>query len=171
MTITYNLEPNDIRAFQKYALKHLPSARRRRYITAAIVVAWSLWVTLTSEHKEIGFLIFSFCMYMLVGWAIIRLLWFCSVRIVQWRSLKFDEHKSLLCEHTITLEDDAIVEATPYGEARNLWSGIYQVVDAADYIYIFITPDSAHIIPKLAFPDTESAQRFYERAATLQAGA
>jgi hypothetical protein len=41
------------------------------------------------------------------------------------------------------------------------------VVDTADYIYIYLSVHSAHIIPKRAFPDADSARYFYERARKL----
>ena len=96
---------------------------------------------------------------------------FVVTRIMQWRSYTSDKHRSVICEHTVTLEDDAIVEVTPFNESRNLWNGIYRVVDAADYIYIFISLHSAHIIPKRAFTDGESTRRFYERAVSLHSAA
>jgi len=92
---------------------------------------------------------------------------FVVTRIMQWRSFTSDKHKSVICEHTVTLADDALVEATPFNESRNLWGGIYRVVDAADYIYIFISLHAAHIIPKRAFTDVECSRRFYERAVSL----
>ncbi len=171
MTVAYKLEPGDLRAFQRYGQKHLPGARRARYIGAAWIVAVCLWLTLSADDHRIGFRVTYFCVLMLVFWAFIRLSVFVVLRISQWRSYTSDKHRSVLCEHTLTLADDALVEVTPFNEGRNLWRGIYQVVDATDYIYIFISLHSAHIIPKRAFLDVESAQRFYERAVSLQSEA
>jgi hypothetical protein len=175
MSITFKLEPRDLRSFQRYALKHLPSARRVRYTITAMLVAFCLWQTFSVHDHRTDFRIVSrivyFCVLMLIFWLFMRLWMFVALRISQWRSYTSEKHRSVLCEHTITLSDDALVEVTPFSEGRNLWNGIYRVVDAPDYIYIFISLHLAHIIPKSAFPDAESARRFYERAVSLQSGA
>ncbi len=171
MTITYKLEPHDLRAFQRYAQKHLPSARRVRYILWAVIVGYALLLTLSSDDHRLGFRVFYFCVTLILFWLIMRICMFVFTRAMQWRSYTSDKHKSVLCEHTVTLAEDALIESTPFNEGRNLWSGVYRVIDTADYIYIFITLHAAHIIPKRAFSDIESARRFYERASSLQSGA
>ena len=179
MTITYRLEPHDLRAFQRYGLKHLPNLRRIRYIYPVFIVGLSLWLALSASDQDlglspgphVGFRVVYFGFLALVLWALWRGLEFLLMRMVQWRSYTSDKFKSMLCEHTVTLADDALVEATPFNEGRNLWRGIYQVVDTADYIYVFISLNSAHIIPKRAFPDAASARSFYERAVSLHATA
>jgi len=171
MTITYKLEPRDLRAFQRYAQKHLPNLRRARYIIAAWMVALCLWLVLSSDDHRIGFRIAYLCVLLLVFWGLFRLVTLAVSGIVQWRSYTSDKHKSVLCEHTVTLADDAFIEATAFNQGRNLWSGVYRVVDTPDYIYVFISLYLAHIIPKRAFPDAESAQQFYERASSLQSQA
>jgi hypothetical protein len=179
MTITYKLEPNDLRAFQRYGLKHLPNLRRIRYLFPVFLVGFSLWLTLSitdqdlglSPGRHIGFRMVYFGFLSLILWALWRGLEFLITRMVQWRSYTSDKHKSTLCEHTVTLTDDAFVEVTPFNEGRNLWRGIYQVVDTKDYIYVFISLHSAHIIPKRAFPDAASARNFYERAVSLHSAA
>ena len=69
------------------------------------------------------------------------------------------------------LSDDGVVEKTAFNESKNLWPGIFKVTETADYIFIFITLHAAHIIPKRAFPDSESAARFVQAAAAWHAAA
>jgi hypothetical protein len=171
MSITFKLEPRDLRAFQRWARKHLPSARRARYVIAAAMIACSLLLTLSSDDHRVAFRIAYFCMLLVMFWLVMLFWMFVVTSIMQWRAFTSEKYKSVLCEHTITLADDALIETTAFNESRNLWSGIYRVVDARDYIYIFMSVHLAHIIPKSAFPDAESARRFYERAVSLQSGA
>lgn len=171
MTVTYKLEPRDLRAFQSYALKHHPNARRARRLLAGAIIACCLWLTLSFNEHRVGLRIAYFCTLLLVFWGFMRLWMFVVLRLMQWRSYTSDKQRSVLCEHTLTLADDALTETTPFNEARNLWPGIYQIVDTQDYIYIFTSLNSAHIIPKRAFPDAESSRRYYERAVSLQSSA
>jgi hypothetical protein len=171
MTITYKLEPRDLRAFQSCALKHLQNIRRTRYFYAVVIVGCSLSLTLSLDDHRIGLRLVYFCTLVLVFSGLMRLSIFLAMRLLQWRSFTSDKQRSVLCEHTMTLADDGLVEVTPFNEARNLWKGIYQIVDTRDYIYIFTSFNSAHIIPKRAFPDAESSRRYYERAVSLQSSA
>lgn len=171
MTITYKLEPNDLRAFLRYGQKHLPNARRARYIVNVGMIAVCLLLTFSSNDHRISFRIVYFCLWLLIFWTFMRIWLFITLRLVQWRSFTADKQRSVLCEHTMTLADDALVEVTPFNESRSLWNGVYRVVDAADYIYIFLSLHSAHIIPKRAFPDADSARKFYDRAVSLQSAA
>lgn len=179
MTVTFKLEPHDLRAFQGYALKHLPNLRRIRYIYPVLIVGMSFWLAWSITDEElgkgpgphVGFRIFYGCFLALILWGLWRGCEFLITRLVQWRSYTSEKQRSVLCEHTLTLAEDALVEVTPFNEGRNLWRGIYQVTDTPEYIYIFISLHSAHIIPKRAFPDGRSAQQFYERAAALQSAA
>ena len=134
MTVIYKLDAHDLRAFQRYCQKHHPTARRSRNILLAVMAALCLWMTLTSDDHRIGFRITYFCVLLAVFWALMRSATFIVMRISHWRAYTSDKYRSVLCEHTMTLTDDALIEATPVNESRNLWAGIYQVVDAADYI-------------------------------------
>ena len=171
MTITYRLEPGDLSALLRYSLKHLPSAQRVRYAGSVVLVLASLLLTLSWDEHRVGLRVAYFCVLMLVFWGMWRFCVAVVPRIMERRSYTSDKHRSVLCEHTITLADDAIVEVTPFNEARNLWQGIYQVADDADHIYVFLTAHLAHVIPKRAFPNAESARVFYEKAVMLRAAA
>lgn len=171
LSVTYKLESADLRAFQRYALKNLPSARRVRYMTAAVMAALCLWLTLTSDDHRLGFRIAYFFILALVFWGLMSLWLFIATRISQGRAYTSEKHRSVLCEHTATLADDAFIDVTPCNEARNLWQGIYQVADAEDHVYIFTSVHSAHIIPKRAFANEAGVRKFYERAFNLQSAA
>jgi YcxB-like protein len=179
MTITYELEPRDLRGFQRYGLKHLPNIRRVRYVLPVLIIGASLWIAISAKEQELGlpagnhtgFRIFYFGALSLLLLAVWRGAEFFLTRCMEWRAYTTEKHKSLLCQHTVTLADDALVEVTSFNESRTAWQGIYRVVEVADYIYIFISLHSAHIIPKRAFSDVESARRFYDRAVRLQSAA
>ena len=179
MTVTYRLEPRDLRAFHGYALRNLPNLRRIRYLAPTVVVGSCLWLALSAKEQDLnlppgphtGFRVFYFCVLSLIFLAWWRGLEFLLLRLVQWRSYTSDKNRAVLCEHTVTLSSDAFVEVTPFNEAKNLWGGIYRVTDTKDYIYVFTSVNSAHIIQKRAFADPESARRFYENAVALRAAA
>lgn len=171
MTVTYRLEPRDMVAFQNYARKHLSTLKRVRYFNLILFAVLSLSFAAMAGDESLPvrviMFVMMFCILWLVGW----IFEFVVRKIAFWRSYTSDKHRSVLCEHTITLAEDALIEVTPFNEGRNRWSGIYQVTDAAEYIFIFISQHAAHIIPKRAFADADTARRFYEHATRLHATA
>ncbi|OZB90139.1 YcxB family protein [Paenibacillus sp. XY044] len=72
----------------------------------------------------------------------------------------------LLGEHTITLADEGIIESTSVNESIHKWGGIRDIENNEDYIFIFLNQTMAHIIPKRAFPSTETAAVFLKEAQT-----
>jgi hypothetical protein len=119
-----------------------------------------------SDHR-IWFRAIYFCVMLAIAIAFMWIVMFTLKYIAQWRLFTSEKHKAILCEHTVTLADDVLVNVTSLKEDRNRWKGIYQVVDAPKYIYIFTTIHSAVIIPKRAFSDAGSIAQFYERATKL----
>lgn len=120
----------------------------------------------SSLYRVITFLLFF--VFMVCG---ARVLEYLLGRITHWRLLTPDRYRGILCRHCVTLTDDALIEVTAINEERCSWHGVHHVVHTPEYIYIFATLQSAHIIPKRAFPDPDVAQQFYERAARLCDGA
>jgi hypothetical protein len=174
LTIRYTIEPRDVRGFQLYGLTHGNAGKIRRFFLL-VLVGFSIWMTMGVKDSDFparvtnhaAMRIILFCIYFLILFVIWRILEFLTIRIVLWRALTSEKNKSIICEHTMSLTDDALIETTAFNEGRNLWKGVHRVVDTADYIYIYLSVHSAHIIPKRAFPDADSARYFYERARKL----
>jgi hypothetical protein len=178
MSVTYTLEPRDLRAFQRYCQKTLPGLRRMRRVMLVLFGCVSLWFVasadLPKDHHPfviriaVALTAVIFFLVLLGVWALLALV---LTRLTQWRMLATEKNRSLLCEHTITLNDHALVETTAVNEARNNWSGIYQIKDDSDYIYVFLTLHSAHVIPKRAFPSPADVAGFVQQARQLHTAA
>jgi hypothetical protein len=178
MSVTYTLEARDLRAFQCYCRKAVPGLRRMRRVMLLVLGGLSLWIVasadLPQEHQPIvvriavALTVIIIFLLFLGLWTLLEL---ALTRLMQWRMLTTEKNCGLLCEHTITLNDQALVETTAVSEAKNTWSGICQINEDRDYIYVFLTLHSAHVIPKRASPSPEGAAGFVHRARMLQAAA
>jgi hypothetical protein len=171
MTITYRLEPRDLRVFHAHFQKHSPAGRRMRLIAFLFLAAGVLFRAAMIEDTGMTIRVVTFA----IEFPVFCIIYLCLIRltrqIVLWRSLTTEKQRSVLCEHTITLTDDALLEVTPFNESKQFWKGIYQVVDTPGYIYIFTTQHSAQVVPKRAFADAEGAYRFYQYADALHTAA
>ena len=79
--------------------------------------------------------------------------------------------RGALGRHWVVLSDYGVTESSAVNETRTSWAGVDRVEQSADYIFIYITPASAHVIPKRAFTGPEAAEAFYQLARTRREAA
>jgi YcxB-like protein len=166
MSVTFTVEPKDMRAFSAHNRKYNPANKRLRYAVLVIFCILS-YQHAVAHYKNPARAVIEFCVYLAIYLTIIWSLRIILERVRQWRSLTPKEQPGLFCEHTITLTDDALIEITPVNEARHLWAGLHSVVNAPHYVFIFVAANAAHIIPKRAFANPEAADVFFYRAFKL----
>ena len=163
MTVKFTIEPADMRAFSAYNRKHGSNMKRARWIVVVFASALGLNHAL-AKYDGFWDRLSAFCCFLIVYWAITSILFKLFLQVVVWRSYTKREYPAVICEHTITLTEEALTEVTPVNETRHLWSGIRKVIDAEDHIYLFIAANAAHVIPKRAFLDRESERTFIQQA-------
>jgi hypothetical protein len=170
MTVTFELEPRDLRAFAAYNRGHHAVFRRARAFSLLLVAAVSGFMAWTIS-AEVGPRIFAFVVILPTLYGLTRLLDVVLRAVSQWRLITPERNPGVLCQHTVALTDDALVETTAVNESRQRWIGFYDIVEAADHVFLFVTTNSAHIVPKRAFPDAAAAHAFFARACQLRASA
>ena len=166
MTVKFTLIKNDLRVFTSYSRKHLPGTKQRRVAILLIISALGAhyaYITETEWFYRVSYFVGFMGITLLVAWVF----GFVLRRITEAVSFRPEHQQGVLCEHTITLTDDAITEVTPLNESKILWSGFRSVIDAPEHIYIFMTGSEAHVIPKRAFADRDAERAFYTRATQL----
>jgi hypothetical protein len=80
------------------------------------------------------------------------------------KMLENGQNKGTIGSHSITITDHELRETTEVSDSRWTWSGVERVEQTTDYIFIFISPVMAHIIPKRAFESPDTAAMFYTTA-------
>ena len=170
LTITYNLEPADMKAFYAWNRRRGPAMKRARYRALVVAVLVATLATFTRSPRPdhlwilfiVNLVIMVFCTFFFGG---------LFLRIAQWLRLRNKNPSGLYCEHTITLEDDALVETTSVNVTRHPWAEVRSVVDAPTHILLYVIVDTAktaaHVIPKHAFPTLDAIHEFYQRALKL----
>jgi hypothetical protein len=167
MEITYTIEPRDIIAFNKRQFETSPSNRRSYrtgylWIAAAsilfglVTTAWQNWLTASA------WLVFTLSMLLLY-----HPLVYHSLRSIPTRMQEEGRNRGVFGPHKISLHEKELVETSEAGEGRWWWSAVERVVQDQNYIYIYTTAISAHVIPKRAFTDPVQAQAFLREAQAL----
>lgn len=71
-------------------------------------------------------------------------------------------------QHQMKLLEDHVEIQTEHSVSQIKWTGIEKVEQSDDYIYIYVSSLTAHIIHKRFFASRQHAQAFYELATRLQ---
>ena len=66
----------------------------------------------------------------------------------------------ILGKHTFVLNDEGIKEETEQSSLTLKWSGVQEVEETADMIFVYIDNVTAHFIPKHFFPNEKEANDF-----------
>ena len=66
----------------------------------------------------------------------------------------------ILGKHTFVLDDEGIKEETEQSSSTLKWSGVQEVEETEDMIYVYVDNVSAHFIPKHFFVNEEEVNDF-----------
>jgi YcxB-like protein len=175
MKIHFYLSPSDMAAFSVHAFPRTRQYRRNLLIC-----------------RLIGPLTFFFAMYLfarfedpltfyaLLGLAgVMSILWLATYGSISRDRLRKRVKKlyssgdtgRMLGETELDLTPEGIASRNPLGEASVKWGAVQRIDDTKDYVYLFLDPLSAFIIPKAELPDEETgellvatARRYHEQA-------
>jgi hypothetical protein len=121
---------------------------------------WSLYVTPI-------FLLFAFSFFAYVtnnpsfyGGAIVGALFsyfwtLYSYKKYPKKAAKELQQKEVFCEHTILVTEDGVRESTDNSENYHKWDAINHISLNDEYIFIYNTPMTAHVIPKRVIGESD----------------
>ena len=161
--IEYELTPDDLFAFQWYAVKHSRTAKRlNRYtyiayaalilLLAILTMPWMSYIALA------GFLV-SLVTALGIGWLSTRYLTRRAIRDYVGQELP---DKGQLGRHRISIDADGVTESTAVGESRVSWAGIDRIERSENAVLVYTTPTAAHMIPRRAFKAPADEDSFIE---------
>lgn len=65
-------------------------------------------------------------------------------------------------KHKVVLSDAGLVESTAVNESSTTWQGLDRIEQNTDYLFVYVGPIQAIIIPKRAFKDAAATEAFVE---------
>ena len=68
--------------------------------------------------------------------------------------LKNKPQKELFCRHTVTITPEGITEQTLESQNFHTWNALVEVAHTPEYIFVYNTPATAHVIPLRELGDT-----------------
>lgn len=172
MEVEYDLTPDDLFAFHWRAAFRSRIGRRARY---RVYAYWFLALLLFSAVPAIGpggFVVsrMNFAFLLVALPPIVLAQWWWDRRLTRRTILQLVEEekpgKGHLGRHRVVLSEAGVVEITAVNESRTSWAGVDRVEQNSEYIFIYTSPSTAHVIPRRAFRDTQEAEAFYQLGRT-----
>lgn len=71
---------------------------------------------------------------------------------------------SVLGWHAIELDEEGLREETRHGKSTVTWSGVLEVREAPNHVFLFVDRGQAHVIPVRAFASDQARQAFVDFA-------
>jgi hypothetical protein len=173
--IEYDNSLDDVLYLNLYHYQHSPAFRTKRAvfrftIPAFAMLAWLLIIYMNPSATLTG-----------LPLLVVAVVWIgFSPRLIQ-RNIRRHvagmhtkgQVDNTLCRHRLSLTREGVVDKTDTGTARTPWKDVRKIVTTKGHVFIYTSPEMAHIIPKNSFSDesncrefVETAKRHYERAAT-----
>jgi len=66
--------------------------------------------------------------------------------------------KEILCRHTVTISPEGLTEETAESRHFHKWNALFDIAFTPDYIFVYNTPATAHIIPHRELGDEQFQQ-------------
>jgi hypothetical protein len=154
-TLRYSLTRGDVFRWHYYLL-----VRNRVLIVFGSIVSLSLvWSDLRTPEfatQSLGFkifygVVFTGLMFGVVG-LVTMLMMGCMVM--------FKKHRGFLGEHELEVRAEGLVERTDVNESLHRWAGFHKIVSTSRYLYIYVTDNNVHIVPRRYFGSEQEARAF-----------
>ncbi|MBT2701126.1 YcxB family protein [Bacillus sp. ISL-40] len=163
MEVNYNLTEEDYINFNMFHIKNSQSTMRSLKIQRfSIPIIYIILSFVLSNIGDIPFL-FLFIPFLIVSiiWVIFYPKYFYK-RVIHRIKKMINEGKNdgLIGEHNIIMTEEGIVDSTPTGETKVNWSGINNLKEDQEYLYVYNTSISAYILPKRDLKNVEQIRDY-----------
>jgi hypothetical protein len=169
MDIEYNIDVDDLIAWNLYYHDHSPNAKKQvrnvRITFFAFGVLFVIISVILLKNNELIFTILSFVLgiFLLCYGFLTRL----SIRkgITKEAVRRYSEGKNnAIKKHQLSITPDKLSDVTDVDEINVRWEIIENIVSTDQHLFIVKLPSTAFIIPKRAFGDDATFNLFAETA-------
>lgn len=163
LTVDYYLETNDWIAFSNYYAR---TSKTNKAIANVMVLSPLAMLPLCFALFGIDSTLFAalalFLPLLLFQVVVTKLF----SNYVAKKAVAEGHNRSIVGPKRITINEDFIEVKGSFSIGRIFWGGVEKVEQNSDYVFIFVATNSAHIIPKKAFANSDEAVRFFNAAKT-----
>jgi hypothetical protein len=163
LEVNYEIENKDLYAASWFSMRRSPLSKRMNilFLLFSLIVAannalMAKPTAIARLSAVFDSLILSFLIY--AFWAAVICL------LMLGSTISGKRNKGVIGWHKITLQEAKLVETTAVNESHAEWFGVDRIEETPNYLFIYVTPTNAHVIPKRAFRSPEEAGKFVRLA-------
>jgi hypothetical protein len=161
ITLEYRNTFKDTLALMRYT--HTHSWPLRIIFAVFVLITLKSVVTSIPSDHSLGIRIFTG-----VFMEIVLLSVFTGVMtLVSILSMISKRNRTFHTDHTITLDESGLTEATPYNTSAYRWKAIQKVVQTRQHLFLFIAQHSAHVIPRRAVTSEDKWKNLHDTILTF----
>ena len=163
MNFVYELNKQDIIDFNLFHITYSKLSRRsyflQRYIFSLSFLVLPFLLRQFTNMPLGYWLVVFICLYLFwVTFYPKRLKRIVSRRIS--KLLAEGKNNSVVGGHNLAITDDGIVDRSEHSEAKTQFSAIESIVEDKEHIFIYVSANSAHIIPSRIFENEDRKAEF-----------
>lgn len=158
MQIKYSLTEEDYLNFNLFHMKNSNTAKKALKVQRYLIPIVYMVVAYVFARVLDGSYILSFSIFGIMGilWIIFYPKYHYNFVLRQVKKMiKEGKNEGLLGEHLMTISEDGIHDANPQGETKVSWSGIQDMKEDEQNLYLYNSAVSAYILPKREVQDLE----------------
>jgi len=156
ITISYKNTFGDILRFWLYHQTRSPVTIG----LLTVIVFMTSYFTITSIPRDEDLIVQLITFVVAEGFVLG--LFFGLIGAVTVLSMISGKNKTLLTEHTITLQEDSFTVETTYSKTVSKWPSAQKLGRNKSYIFIYVSQHAAHVVPRRAFHDEDQWNAFYD---------
>jgi len=147
MIIKYENKIKDMLYFNILSLFRFPA-------NLIIVIIFAINAVLTYyESISLGLVFYIIRMIIFITGFIVLIIMITFVLVMILLVVK--GFRNILCEHVMEFNNDFFIEKTEFNETKYPWGAIQKLKVTGNYILIYVSSTTAHIIPKRYLSETE----------------
>jgi hypothetical protein len=158
--IEIDITLDDLIAFNRFAAKQSPRVKQG-YRLAFIAVPVALIIVALILFKSLPTIV-PVAIVFILAWifAYPRFYWQLFDNNVKYL-ISQGKNKGIVGKHMIEISEKGLCETTEVNQSIVVWSGLERIEQNEQYVFAFVNPMMAHIIPIRAFADAKQAIEFF----------
>lgn len=150
-TITYEITRGDI--FANWMLVILRNRILQVFVPLAFLINGCIILV-----PGLGTRPFSQTLFMAVAYAV-SFIGFLAVLqgLAGFANAFIFKHRGVLGRHYMEITDQGLIERTEFNETLHRWPAIRRIISLGGYLFIYVSDNNSHQIPKRCFPPQEIA--------------
>jgi hypothetical protein len=172
MEVVFDINLTDIVEYNLFNLKHHPQLKNRLAIIrtiyfsiTAVLVVCGLISLLVLHNTSIGILLCVAGLGLLVYFLYQNNNSRTRKRIIQAVKTQYKKiPNEEICKHRVSLSEEGYHVVTDFRDNKTAWPEFVEIVQTHNYLYLFLKPGQAFIVPARAFRDVAGFNSFAEKA-------